>query len=457
MKQKYISEIIDQKGGSRFSRMILLLVGIALVFDGYDYMIVAFTMSQIAEEMSLNMITLGSLGSFSLIGMLIGGFISGILADRYGRKRILIAGIICYSLLTIPIYFINSFDLFAICRICSGIGIGAVIPLGATYASEYAPTEKRGLYITLTRCFMMFGWILAGLAAMYFVPKFGWRLCYLVGGLPFVYAIILQFILPESAQWLMGRGRKGEVMVIIDKIQKNLKEPLPGFTVDHLLAVPQEPKSSLAALKTVVSRPYLRSTVAIWLIAFTTCSLSYGLSNWMPTVLLRSGYDVMASYGYSTLQNCLGIVGGIAAGMMADFIGRRRSAVFSFCLAIIAVLVMAEFGIGGNIIPACMFMGFAINYAYIAPSPITLELYPTEVRATAQACTTTVARIGGVITPIVIGGALQAGSAFTTVLIVFIIPLVIAIFLTVFMLKIETKGTRMEKLGAKGHSRMSHG
>ena len=175
-----VTEILENKGGLRYSIRVLVLVGIAMIFDGFDFMIVSFTMPQIMAEMELGLLATGSLSSFSVIGMLVGGFFAGYLADRFGRKHVLNVSIMVYSLLTIPIFFVHTFDAFAVCRIVSGMGVGAVIPLSVTLASEYAPTRHRGKFVTLTKMFMMFGWVLAGLVAMYVVPRFGWRFCYLI-------------------------------------------------------------------------------------------------------------------------------------------------------------------------------------------------------------------------------------------------------------------------------------
>lgn len=141
MDKVYVSDIIEKPGGMKFSVRILLFVGLAMVFDGFDYMIVSFTMPQITEEMQLGFIATGSLASFSLLGMLIGGFLSGYLADRFGRKHVMNVSIMIYALLTVPIFFVHTYDAFAVCRILSGIGVGAVIPLSVTIVSEYAPTS----------------------------------------------------------------------------------------------------------------------------------------------------------------------------------------------------------------------------------------------------------------------------------------------------------------------------
>ena len=445
MGSVYVSDVIDQPGGMRYAVRILLFVGIAMVFDGFDYMIVSFTMPQITEEMSLGLIATGSLASFSLLGMLVGGFLSGYLADRFGRKHVMNVSIMVYALLTVPIFFVHSYDAFALCRIFSGLGVGAVIPLSVTMVSEFAPTRYRGTFVTLTKTFMMLGWVIAGVVALFVVPAFGWRMCYLIGGFPFVYGILMHFFMPESVQWLLSRGRTEEALEIVNDINRHLDRPKPGgYSPAEIKAMPAQPQGQL---REVVSKRYRKVTIGVWLVAFTTCALSYGLTNWMPTVLVQGGYSVQASYGYTTLMNLLGCVGAVAAGVMADKLGRIRSAYVAFALAGLSVVFTATLGFGGLIIPACIFMGFAINYAYMSPAPITIEVYPTEIRATGQACVTTVARIGGLITPLVIGGALESGSSFATVLVVFLVPLCLAAVFTKAFIKTETKGVVTEELG----------
>jgi len=445
MQKVYVSDIIEKPGGRKFSIHILLFVGLAMVFDGFDYMIVSFTMPQITDEMQLGFIATGSLASFSLLGMLIGGFVSGYLADRFGRKHVMNVSILVYSLLTVPIFFVHSYDAFAICRILSGTGVGAVIPLSVTIVSEYAPTKHRGTFVTITKTFMMLGWVLAGLTAMFVVPNFGWRMCYLIGGFPFLYGILMHFIMPESVQWLLSKGKSAEALKIVNKINSQLDSPKEdGYSIDDIDVPPAKKDGQL---RQIVSRKYIKVTTGIWLVAFTTCALSYGLTNWMPTILLQSGYSVSASYGYTTLMNLLGCVGAIVAGIAADHLGRIRSAYIAFLLAGVSVVFTAIFGFEGLMLPACIFMGFAINYAYMSPAPITIEAYPTEIRATGQACVTTVARIGGFITPMAIGGALGSGSTFSTVLVVFLVPLCFAAALTKLLIKKEMKGVAMENLG----------
>lgn len=444
-KKIRVSEILEQPGGFKYSLKILLFDGIGMIFDGYDFMIVSFCMPMIMQEMDLGYIATGALSSWSLLGMLIGGFFSGILADKFGRRHVLNVSIMMYALLTIPIYFIHSYDLFAICRICSGMFIGAVIPMSVTLASEYAPTKHRGKWVTISKMCMMLGWVIAGLVAMFVVPRFGWRICFLIGGFPFIYGILMYFLVPESAHWLFRAGKADKAIKIINDINSKLDNPRPEpYTIDEIEFEEVQPKSKL---REVVSPKYRRVTIGIWLVAFTTCALSYGLTNWMPTILSQGGYELTSSYALTTIMNAMGCVGTVFAGVMADSFGRIKSTYIACVLAILSVLFMAFFGFGyGLMIPACFLLGFSINYAYMTPQPITIEAYPTEIRATGQACVTTVARIGGLIVPIAIGAVLESGQTFAIAIAFFIIPLLLAMVFTKFLIRNETKGIVVEDL-----------
>lgn len=449
MRQTYVSDIIDKPGGSRYSLRVTLLVGLAMVFDGFDYMIVSFTMPEIMREMDLGFIAAGSLTSFSLLGMLIGGIVSGVLADKIGRKRVLNISVALYAIFTAPIYFVHSFDVFAVCRVLSGIGVGAVIPVGLVLVSEFAPSKHRASYAALSRVFMMFGWVLAGLIAMFVITRFNeWRWCYLFGGLPALYAILMHKFVPESVHWLLNKEYTKEAMRIVNDINSKLKHPESEYFFEEIILHKSTPKNTL---REVVSKKYLRSTLGLWLIAFVTCSLSYGLTTWMPTVLESTEYlDVTSAYGLTTLMNAAGCLGVMVAGLMADKIGRLNSTYLSLAIAAVSVVVMAKLGfqIQQLLLPAIVFMGFSINYATQSDTPITIDVYPTAIRGTGQAAVSIVARFGGIITPLVIGAVLESGSSFAIVLLAFLVPLALTAIITKICIRGETKDKKLEVLGA---------
>ena len=146
MKNFTISEVIDSFGVNKFTWKVFFFLGFAMVFDGYDYMSVSYTMPQIKAEWGLTAVQTGSLSSWSLFGLILGGAIAGILSDKFGRKKTLTFSIATYALLTIPIYFAPSFAFFAVFRVLAGVGLGACIPVVTTIFPSPLP-QIGGLYL----------------------------------------------------------------------------------------------------------------------------------------------------------------------------------------------------------------------------------------------------------------------------------------------------------------------
>lgn len=225
MGKPTVTSVLESEGGLRYSVRVLVLVGTAMVIDGFDFMIVSFTMPQIMSEIQLGLIATESLSSFSIIGMLVGGLFSGYLADRFGRKNVLNLSIAIYSILTVPVFFCSQLRRICAMSYFSGVSVGAVIPLSVVFVSEYAPTSHRGLFVTLTKMFMTFGWVLAGLVAMAVVSRLDWRFCYLICDFPFLYAVFMHFCIHESVHWLVRKGRREEAAQILNEMNARLDIP----------------------------------------------------------------------------------------------------------------------------------------------------------------------------------------------------------------------------------------
>ncbi|NLA87241.1 MAG: aromatic acid/H+ symport family MFS transporter, partial [Clostridiales bacterium] len=170
-----ISEVIDSFGVNKFTWFMFFLLGFAMIFDGYTYMTVPYTMSTIRHEWNLSTLATSSLTSWSMIGIVAGAVISGILSDKFGRKKTLTFAIAIYSAFTIPIYFAQSFIFFAVFSVAAGLGLGACVPVVTTVFSEITPTKQRSIFVTFGMAWMIVGWFLAGLIATAVTESLGWR------------------------------------------------------------------------------------------------------------------------------------------------------------------------------------------------------------------------------------------------------------------------------------------
>ena len=452
VKNYTVSEVIDSFGVNKFTWKVFFFLGFAMVFDGYDYMIVSYTMPQIKAEWALSAVQTGSLSSWSLFGLIIGGAIAGILSDKFGRKKTLTFSIGTYALLTIPIYFAPSFPFFAVFRVLAGVGLGACIPVVTTIFSESTPTNRRALFITFGMAWMIVGWVAAGLVATAVVPVFGWRLCYLIGGIPFLYACFLFFKMHETAYWFANKGRNREALEILAHIEKTATGKVTERD-PNLLVVPPKPK--IVGPRALFTKDYRKITAGVWITYFCGCFTVYGINAWLPSLMLEKGFELSSAYGLAIAQNGAAVIANCSTGFVAEIIGRRKNLIMSYFISAGAVALVAfaptNFAI---LLFTNIFMGFAINYAITAVQPLMAEGYPTEFRNTGVSWCQAFGRLGGALAPIVAGAVIGLGLGFTMSFLFYIIPCVIGAIAGYLFVTRETKGKSLDQL-AEEQSKIS--
>lgn len=443
-KQFSISEVIDSFGVNKFTWSVFFFLGMSMVFDGYDYMIVSYTMPQISAEWVLSKVQTGSLSSWSLFGLVIGGALSGIISDKIGRKKTLVYSIALYSLLSIPIYFATSFEAFAFFRVFAGVGLGACIPVVTTIFSESTPTNRRALFITFGMAWMIVGWVLGGLVPTLLVPLHGWRICYLIGGIPFLYAVCMHFYMHESAYWFASKGRPEEAVKVLQHIEKLATGKVTNWD-PNVLIVPSQPK--MIGVKALFSKEYRMATAGVWITYFCGCFIVYGINAWLPSLMLEKGLKLSSAYGLAIANNAAAVFANCSTGFAAEKIGRRPNLIFSYFIGALSILIMAF--VGGDfytILAANIFMGFAINYAITAVQPLMAESYPTEFRNTGVAWCQAFGRLGGAVAPIIAGLIMAMNLGPQMSFLFYIIPAAIGGLAALIFIKRETKGKSLDRL-----------
>jgi AAHS family 4-hydroxybenzoate transporter-like MFS transporter len=444
VKNFTISEVIDSLGVNKFTWSVFFFLGMSMVFDGYDYMVVSYTMPQISAEWALNKVQTGSLSSWSLFGLIIGGMCAGIISDKIGRRKTLIFSIAAYSLLTVPIYFSTSFAQFAFFRVLAGVGLGACIPVVTTIFSESTPTARRALFITFGMAWMIVGWVLGGLAPTLLVPHHGWRVCYLIGGIPFIYAVLLYLRMRESAYWLASKGRKKEAVEILAYIESRAKGSVTVRDANGLV-VPPIPK--VVGPRALFTKDYRMITAGVWITYFCGCFTVYGLNAWLPSLMLEKGFQLSSAYALAIANNGAAVIANCSTGFVAEIIGRRPNLIMSYLLGGCSIVLMAF--IGGGFVPilaASIFMGFAINYAITAVQPLMAEGYPTEFRNTGVSWCQAFGRVGGALAPIISGVIMGTGFGLKISFLFYTIPAAVGTLAAFLFVKKETKGKSLDQL-----------
>ncbi len=482
-KKFTVSDVLDSFGVNKFTWLMFIFLGFAMIFDGYDFMIVNTTNTFIARTFWPDMATpgamMGSLTTWGLLGMVVGGAFGGILSDKIGRKRMLVIAIAFYSIFTFPQAFSEDFVHFAAFRFIAGLGIGSCIPIVTTTFSESMPSKRRGVFITFGMAFMVLGWVLAGLignpiatSATALIPGLteqvtyttanggtatmfaNWRICYLIGAIPLVYAILIGFFMKETPHWYANAGRTEDAVKRLGQIEKMAKGTVTERD-PQLLVVPPKPEKT--SPKVLFSKKYILATCAIWSTYFIGQFCVYGMNAWIPAWFQGIGYSPTDAITLQTFNNVAAIVSNVLVGFVSDSIGRKKNLAFGWIFAIVAIILCSLFVVPSNFglcIGLMLLFGFALNYAITAVQPIMPESYPTQIRNMGVSWCQAFARFAGAASPIVLGSlasmevfkAASGGTNWSSLVLVLIIPFALGLICTLLFVQRETKGKSMDTI-----------
>ena len=481
-KEFTVSEVIDSIGISSHTWVVFVLLAFAMIFDGYDYMVVNSTNLFIAHTFwpdNPNPGTLmGSLTTWGLLGMVLGGAVGGILSDKIGRKKTLVIAVMFYGLFTLPQAFAGDYAFFCAFRLIAGFGVGSCIPVVTTVFSESMPSKQRGIFVTFGMAFMVVGWVLAGLVAnpicnavnpiipgvteevTYVLADGGtatmyanWRLCYLIGAIPLIYGIVLIFAMHETPHWYANSGNLEMACKRLTQIEQATRHTAHEYD-PSLLVVP--PKPAKVGPSVLFSSKYIVGTASIWTAYFVGQFCVYGMNTWLPTWFTGIGYSASDAVTLQTLNNVGAILSNISVGFVSDAWGRKKTLGFSWLFCIVAIIICSIFVAPGNFVLCVGLMllfGFALNFAITAVQPMMPEAYPTSVRNTGVSWCQAFARFGGAASGIVLGGLAgmtmfmnaQGGTNWSMLVLVLIIPFVLGFICCVWFGK-ETVGKTMDQL-----------
>ncbi|MDO4289905.1 MAG: MFS transporter [Eggerthellaceae bacterium] len=459
-----ISQFIDSMGVSKFTISIFFLVGLAMCFDGYDYMIISYTNTQIMQTFfgpEGNDALKGALSSYSTIGIVVGSFFAGPLSDNFGRKKVLTIGVFMYGLLTVPCIFAQDYYVFAAFRVIAGLFLGVCTPIVTTMFTEFTPTKQRSFFITFGMAWMIVGWVLSALVGNAFVGAHiafleehglheGWRICYFIGAFPVIFAIIFGYFTPESAHWASVHGKMDIAVKTLERIQKRAGKEVPYEIKAENIIIP--PVAGKANPIEVWKGKYLKTTIALVVIYFAGNFSIYGVNAWLPSLMLEAtGGAVTASYMLAMAQNAASVIANCTTGFVSEAMGRKRNLTFGYALSVVACLIVsqvvtlpAETSFWPYLI-AFVFMGFALNYAITAAQPMMSESYPTEFRNSGVATIVALGKSAGIFSPIILGGLKAAGWAFSPLIALLAVPMAFG-FAACFLLPKGAKGMNIDDI-----------
>lgn len=395
-------EIANAEVGA-YHRLIAVLVGMAVFFDGYDTFSPAYVIHYVMKPWHLVPSQAGLLVSSGLIGFMIGSLAQGEFSDRFGRRATLLGALwiaTVFSLATAV--FAHSFWTFCGLRLLTGTGLGALLPVGITYLTEFAP--RRALH-TFTTWGWALGWgmggVVASLVGVFLTPAFGWQSLYYAASGSIVLVVVCHAALPESLLFAAMRGRVRDLPAAL--IRLNPSRAAVYADPDAQFVLP-EPRGSAASVTLLLSVRYRRTTLAVWAAAFFILFSIFGFTSWIPTAMIERGETFAVSFGFGALIQVMGFVGSLLCGLLAERTGRDRSFLFFWWTGgALSVLALARLNHHAFNIFLVAAGGFFILGGMNILNNFTAASYQTKVRGTAVGTMLGVGRLGAILGPYLTG------------------------------------------------------
>lgn len=443
--EQTIAARLERLPYSRWHITVTAFLGVAIFFDSFDSLALAYVLPVIREQWHIPPQSLGGLISIANLGQALGAFIFGYAAEKIGRTTAARITIALYAVMSLACAFSHNFEQLFWCRFFEGIGLGGEIPVASTYISEILRAERRGGSFLSYQMIFPVGLLGAGVAGAAMVPTLGWQSMFLIGAVPALIALILRRYCPESPRWLASRGRLREADAIVAKIERivsqNGKIKLPP--VPELQA---QPASDKTRVRELFQSRYRRRTLLVWVLWASSYVVSYGTQFWVPT-LYREVYHLplQTALNYAIAAPAGSVIGSIICALLIDRTGRRYWFVGAYLLLAAGLIELWAYG-------AQTAIGMLLGYGWcsiwlgsmnMAIFLYTAEIYPTRMRAMGVSWASFWLRVAATVGPLMVGYVLpeyHIGGVFAMFTIFAIIGCIAAVFM------IETKKRVLEEV-----------
>ncbi|MFE7224694.1 MFS transporter [Nocardioides sp. NPDC057577] len=441
-----ISARLERLPLSRWHVKTRVLVGVATFFDGFDQLMIAYALPVLIPFFGLNPGLIAWTIAIGGIGMLLGALAGGWLADRVGRVPVLIGSLVLYAVMSLLMAGTSTLWIFLVLRFVQGFGLGAEVPVAATYIGEITRAHRRGRFVLIYELIFPAGLVASALVAAWVVPTFGWRWLFALGAIPLILVPFMRRV-PESPRWLAARGRLEEADQATRRIEAEvaaqkgeLPEPATGAT--------QAVRQGRARLSELFQGVYLRRTLMLATAWLTAYFVNYGIAAWLPTIYGRVFHlDVDTALRYSVATSVAGIIGCIVIALTIDVIGRRAAIAVAMLGSAATLFVLASTGAtsAGTVLIWSALSAMFIFAVSLALYVYTAELYPTRMRALGVSVGGAFGRLGIIVGPLVVGGLIGRGFSIADVFVVMGAVAVVGA-LTTAVFAVETRERTLEEI-----------
>ncbi len=414
-----LAALIERRGMSRFSIWVMVWASVSMFIEGFEMQIPGYAAPVMIKALGVDKASFGAVFGAGNFGYLLGALSLSALGDRFGRRALLIAGVLIFSICTLITAMQTALLPVAVLRFLAGVGLGGAVPNAIALTAEYAPKGSRGMRITLLYVAYTIGGAGTGLLAGSMMPAWGWPIVFWVGGIVgLVLSVLLAFFLPESARYLaLTQPGSAGLRDIVQRL-----EPGISATAPIVLAEEKPGRVPAAALFQDGRAPI---TLLLWLAYITGIMALQFMTSWLPTLINGSGIAVSLAVYIGALFHVGGTFGNVAAGRLLD----KKGIIAIAAGFAVAVPVVALMGPGSAVTPMLMGLvllaGFLIVGSVNGINAVAGTIYPSWMRASGSGWTVGIGRVGSIIGPVVGGILISLGWPIGDLFLVVCVPVAI--------------------------------
>jgi len=434
---------MERVPSSRWHVIARVTMGSATFFDAFNALSIAFVLPVLIPLWHIAKPQIGLMISSSYVGQVIGALLFAWAAERWGRVRCAAAATAIFGVMSLACAFAWDFDSLLVARFIQGIGVGGEMPVAAVYISELSRARGRGKFFLLYEMIFPLGLMATGQAGAFLVPWLGWKVMFLLGGVPALVIALLLLRLPESPRWLIGRGRAAEAEAIVSRMEHSATGPLPEPVV---AAGPPPVSRRTGRWAELLAPAYRFRTLVVWALWACAFMIANSLNNWMPTLYSTIYHlPLKEALRAASLTNVAQVALLLVAALLIDRTGRKQWMMGAFGLGGVLMAILA-FGFTADV--AMVMVLATLSYGLIGSVNAvvylyTPEIYPTRMRAIGTGVATSWLRIASAIGPTAVAYMLDLGGV-ASVFLMFTAVAVVGVGASALM--IETRNRRLEDI-----------
>lgn len=395
-----ISDVVDNSKFGTFQLGILILCGLCLIMDGFDLQAMGYVAPALLQDWKIPKAELGPVFGAALLGVLVGSLLLSMLADRIGRRPVLIGATLFFAALTLMTARANSVRELLALRFVAGVGLGGIMPNAMALVGEYTSRRMRVALMMIVLNGFTTGAALGGFISAWLIPVFGWRSVFRFGGVvPFAIAALMFFFLPESLQFLALRGRE------LRQIETWLKRIDPTLAVSGPAEyVVREEKRKGVPVVQLFNEGRATGTVLLWITNFMNLLNLYFLASWLPTVVKEAGFSTSKAVIAGAMLQVGGTVGAFGLGWVIARLGFSAVLTTCFAVACASIALIGQPSLSLAILFLVVFVaGLGVVGGQCGVNALAATYYPTDLRSTGIGSGLGVGRIGAIVGPVLAG------------------------------------------------------